>query len=340
MSKLLAKLKMKKSMKAQMESEQSSSKKDPRFLNYYDLKPNEKMSVLLVPFEEGEMWVRYKKHGPNLKVKGRNVRGVGDINCSHTSSGEQCPACQVGFDLSALAKETGDNSYKVEAKKWFAKNYFLMQCIVLESPCEIQQTPDGNEVKLFLVPYGIEKEIFKNVGEGLIDEDDIPLTPLVIKKTMNGEFAEYDSSYFARNKVDEETLESLEEGVVNLYSIKDLTGDIIPEPTTTEQVQEWLDVAEELYMKATDGDDDAQQSQQSQQSQQEPPKEPSKKTSSLSDRLSRKPVEKKETPEYDDDVPMNMGDDKEPKQPESKQEDEPKSSGGSSVRDRLARLRR
>jgi hypothetical protein len=331
MSKLLNKLKMKKSLKAQIESEQSSgSKKDTRFLNYYDLKPNEKMTVLLMPFAEGEMWHKYKVHGPNLKHQGKYVKGIGSVNCAYASSGEDCPACQMGFNLLELERDTGDKSYKDEAKKWFGKQYTVMQCVVLESPVEILESPDKNEVKLFAVPYGIEKMITNSIQEGIIPEDEMFMTPLVIKKEGGdkGTFASYNNSFFARHVVDEETLEAFDDLIVEPYVLEELIGDAFPKASTTQEVQEWFDKAEELYMKATGqaGDEEEEEEEQA---------PPTKKTSPLRDRM-KKSAEKEEQPEqpdYDEDVPMNLN-----KEEDQEQEEEKKPT--SSVRERLARLRR
>jgi len=237
------KLKLKSNIKESIENE-GSKKNDKRLLNYYDLKENEKMTILFVPDKNGELWTHYKKHGPNL-----NLPDAGDVNCSYSSSGEKCPACQHGFDYLNLAKETGDESYKEEAKRWFAKEYRLISCVVLESPMEINEAEDGNQVKLMHLPYAIEKIIKENVVEGLISEEQITTTPFIIKKTLNKyNKADYSSSYFAREEVSDEILDYFEDLKVEPYDYSTL--DMIPKPSTAEEVREWLEKAIEIDEKA------------------------------------------------------------------------------------------
>lgn len=229
-------LKMKGTLKKDLENEANKGK-DTRFLNYYDLKFNEKMKVLIIPDANGDLWKEFKLHGPNLKN-----RKVGTVNCAYTSSGEECPACQHGFSLLDMEKETGDVEYRNEAKRWFGREYTIMSVLVLDSPVEIQESPDGNQVKLMYVPYGIRTAIKEAIVESQVDEAELTSTPFVIKKTKNqGGQAAYDASYFARETVTDEDLEFFEDLKVEQYDYNDL--DIIPAPSTTDEVQEWLDKA-------------------------------------------------------------------------------------------------
>lgn len=231
------KLNLKANLKKQIE-EEKQGKQDLRTLNYYDLKFDEKMTVLFVPDVNGQFWTRFKKHGPNL-----NIRGFEGINCAHKSSNEECPACQKAFGLLELAKETGNDAYKDEAKRWFAKDYVLTTVVVLESPMEIKADPTGNHVKLFYLPYAVENIITEAIQEGLITEDDLTTTPFIIKKTKNaGGQAEYKNSYFARKSVTDEELAYFDSVKIDLYNFEDL--DVVPKPSSTEEVAEWLVKAE------------------------------------------------------------------------------------------------
>lgn len=261
MSKLIDKLKMKKNLKKEIQ--ESGSKKDLRILNFYDLKDNEKMTILFMPDTNGELWTHFRKHGPNLTVKNRQVRGIDHIRCAYESSGDECPACQRGFELLDMAKETEDNSYKELAKKFFAKDYTLTQCIVLESPHTINEDPTGNQVKLFFLPYKVEETIKQQITEGVIDSEDVTTTPFIIKRTTNkGGQASYEHSYFSRNSVDEEVLEAFEDEKIEPFDFTDL--DLVPPATTTDEVEEWLDKAEAKYMKAAglDSDDDDEEEEE------------------------------------------------------------------------------
>lgn len=239
------KLKLKSNLKKQIEDEsKGSGGNDPRFLNYWDLKDGEKIKILFVPDTNGELWGKFKKHGPSLKV-----RGAGSIRCSYESSNEDCPACQKGFELLNLEKETGDKSYREEAKRWFARDYTVMSCVVLDSPFEVSEAPDHNQVKLIYVPYAIEKLIKEAVTEGQLDEDELCRTPFFIKKGKNaGGYAEYTSSYFARKAVSDDELDFFADQKVEQYDYT--TIDVIPAPTSTEEVDDWLVKAIEVVEKA------------------------------------------------------------------------------------------
>lgn len=254
---------------------------DPRILNYFDLKLDEKMTILFVPSKEGDFWLKYHKHGPNL-----GIRGMESISCPYKSNGDECPACQRGFDYLELSKEAGGKETKegaallAEAKKWFAKDYTLTQCIVLDSPHDIRQAKDGNQVKLFILPYAVEAQISEDIKEGKIDPDDLCNVPFVIKKTENkGGQPSYQHSYFSRNSVTDAELEYFDDLVVEPFSVSDLR-DLIPEDTTTSKVEEWVAKVDEKLSR-------------NEAAEEEKAKEEPVKTKS-SAVLNRKPAAKKE----------------------------------------------
>lgn len=251
------KMKLKQNLKKDIETEKNGgNRQDLRFLNYFDLKFDEKMEVLFIPDVNGEFWSKFSKHGPNLKTKGadgkeRGVR-IPHENCARVSSNEDCAVCQKGFDLYALAKETGDKAYKDSAKVWMPRDYTLVSCIVLESPMDISADAIDNQVKLMYLPYGIENVIKEHIAEGLVSEDELCSTPFIIKKTKNqGGKASYDNSYFARKLVTDDNLAYLEDLTVEQYDY--LTLDIVPKNTTSEDMDVWLATAEEAYEKALNG---------------------------------------------------------------------------------------
>lgn len=308
-SKLNLKLKLNGSLKKKIEDEDSKSGgNDPRFLNYYDLKDNEKIKVLFVPDVNGEIWAKYKKHGPNMKQ-----RGIKSIRCSYESSGEPCAACEVGFENLNLSKETNDKAYKEEAKKWFARDYTLMSVLVLETPIEIKESSDKNEVKLFLVPFAVEKLIKEAITEGVIEEDELCSTPFFIKKTTNGGgFAEYSNSYFARKAVTDDELAFFEDRKVEQFDYTNL--DVVPDATTSAEMVEWVEKARAVLDGGSASDDNKEDKKES-----EPKKE----------------VPKKES-EIDEEGERHMGEGR-VEEKEQEQENAPRSSG-SSLRDRLKKL--
>jgi hypothetical protein len=250
-------LKLKKNIKESL-NEEGGRKKDTRFLNYYDLRDGEKMTVLIVPDVNGELWTKYKVHsGNNLDAK-----SAGSIRCAYESSGEDCPACQQGFEWLNAHKESGDKEDKEIAKKWFGKDSTIMSVIVLEASIEIQESPDQNLIKLMHVPYKIEAMIKESIIEGQIEEDMIPYTPLIIKKGKNpGGYATYDKSYFDRKEISDDDLEFLEDQVVEQFDYSNL--DVVPKATTTEQVQEWVDkVLTVIEGSSDDGDGEKEEAKE------------------------------------------------------------------------------
>lgn len=323
-------LKIKTDLKKQISNERQGGK-DTRFLNYYNMKEGEKMTILFLPDENGELWRKFSKHGPNLKTP-----GAGSINCAYKSNGQDCPACKKGFEFLNLEKETGDKAYREEAKKWFSKDYTLTQCLVLDAPMEIDEAPDGNQVKLMYLPFAVENIIKEAVTEGLVPEDELCETPFVIKKTSNqGGFASYENSYFSRKTISEEELDVFDDFKIEQYNFDTL--DVIPTPTTTEEVQQWLTKAEEV-MSGNGSGGQAESSEQKQNA----------RGGALQDRIKRsREVDNEDTRKMDEDIPFDKDDAKQEKvsddSAQEKQEEpakeEQKPSGGSSLRDRLKAAR-
>jgi hypothetical protein len=212
--------------------QKKTSKSDPRYLNYYDMEEGQTMEVLLVPdgADSGELFMSYTNHKPGKRA------GIGTMVCSYVSSGESCPACLRGWE----AKQAGDEE---ENKKWGKSNHFVGQVIPLKLPdgFVLNESPDGNIVKLFNIPFKV-KEL---IEESIINEtiSDPTEHVLVIKKTLNqGKRPAYDKSYFktktySESDIPDNVLEAIEEGRMVPYSL----ADEIPAPTTTAQVQEWFD---------------------------------------------------------------------------------------------------
>lgn len=307
MSDLKKKLKLKTGLKKKIEQE-SNGGKDLRILPYYDLKDGEKMNILFVPDENGDLWTKYKVHGPNLGVK-----GVGGVRCSDEARQNECPACQRGYALLNEGKEDGNDyeAYKEEAKRWFAREYVLAQCLVLESPFEVPESPDGNQVKLMYLPYAVKNLIEESVLEGLIEEEDICTTPFVLKNKKNGNNNGYKTSYFARKQVEDEDLEYFEDLKVEPYDFTDL--DIVPDETTETEVEEWL---EKATHKVYDDDEEEEK------------KEGRPRTRTKPSRPSRK--------EEDDDHQQH----EEEEEHNDDDDDSSKPSGAGSLRDRLNKLKR
>lgn len=314
-------LKIKTDLKKQIDKEKQGGK-DSRFLNYYNLKEGEKMTILLLPDANGELWRKFSKHGPGLKTP-----GAGSINCSYKSNQQDCPACKKGFEFLNMFKESGDKDHKEEAKKWFSKDYTLVQCLVLDSPIDIDESPDGNQVKLMYVPFGIENIIKEAVTEGLVPEDELCQTPFVIKKTTNqGGFASYDNSYFSRKTISDDELDVFDEFKIEQYDFDTL--DVIPTPTTTEEVQEWLEKAEQVMEGAS-----------SPEQGQAKGKTDASSGGTLQDRIKRsREVDNEDTRKIDEDT-KHLDQPEQKEEPVPEKEEQKESTGGSSLRDRLKAAR-
>lgn len=246
------KLNIKQDLKAQIqqEEEKGGSKNDPRFLNFFDLKFDEKMTVLFVPDVNGHFWAKYKMHGPGLRL-----RGAGSVRCLYEYNGEECPACQKGFGLLNMFNDTKDEAYKDEAKRWFAKDSTIVSCIVLDAPMDITATEDGNQVKLFSMPYNIEEHIKECIKDGRITEEQLCTTPFVIKKSVgkggnkDKPNASYAHSFFLHGKeVTEDELSYLDDMVVEQFDYEN--GDVVPAAASYEEIEEWLEKAETLDERA------------------------------------------------------------------------------------------
>ena len=337
---LREKLKMKVSLRQQIEAEKSAGGgKDLRYLNFYDLKNEQKMSVLIVPDANGALWSKYKLHGPNLKVAGKYIKGVGSISCAYHSSGVDCPACQQGFDYLNLEKETGDKAYREEAKRWIGRDTTIISVLVLESPIEIDESSDKNQVKLMRLPFKVEQMIQNHIAEGIIPEDELYSTPLVIKKTeTKGGQASYETSYFERKTVGDDVLDAFDGEVVDLYDYGTL--DAIPKATTTAEVAEWLDAAKVLYDKAIGATPDDEQ--------QKPATSETTKQS-VQERLAAGRAKAEESvPQKDDAAPDEVEEESNEKEEAHTAEEEETpaetpaetKNATSDLRDRLARLKR
>ena len=296
-----------KNIRAKMQKEKESGgkgkKNDPRRLNYFDMKEGEKLKIRFLPdAETGEYWLEYATHGPNLKL-----RGLDSISCAYTSNGEDCPACAHSFEF----YEEGD---KTQAQRWRRKETYIGQVLVTDdNPCiEVPEAEDGNPVKLMFIPWGIieaiqEAIMEERIGE-IIDHD------FYIKKTSSkGGQASYSKSYFVETEsvLDDEILDMFEDddSPVRLFDL----SEELPAPSTTDEVEEWLDKAIELDEKTSrrrssgkaggrkraaakddgdDGDDDQTTSAAEPEAEEKSTKKVGK--SSLMERLAKKQAAKEE----------------------------------------------
>jgi len=189
------------------------------------------------------LWIEYSTHGSGLKN-----RKIKSIACSYKSAGEPCAVCNYSYGL----YEDGD---KEGAKKWRDKETVIGQCVVVDSPIEINEADDGNPIKKFYIPYGMKEAIKEAIMNGIIED---PLAhEFVIKKTKNsGGYASYDKSFFNPKEIDfpEEVLEAFDDGVAALHDL----SECVPDATTEKDMEKWLKDAKAIYYEEDDDQDDDQ----------------------------------------------------------------------------------
>lgn len=266
MSNVLNKFKVKRDLAQSIEQDDQSGgkKNDPRILPYYKLQDGKSLRLLFLPGTNGELWFQYHAHGPNLK----GVRGVKSVSCSYKTSGDDCPICQKGFDYLNLAKDAEESGDKAEAKRlkemakeWFTKDYTFASVLVLESPFEVPDAPDGNQVKLISLPYKVKEKIKSMIAEGEIDPENIMNVPFRLKKTTVGQgknaYASYETSFFERSDVEAEDLEFFEDLVVEPYDFDKLVEEFTPEMLEFDEAEEWVkDVLSKKERKAISDEDE------------------------------------------------------------------------------------
>src|SRR5690554_4894793 len=203
---------------------------DPKILPYYKLETGEKMEVMFVPYEDGDLFKHFKKHGPNM-----GVGAVGSVDCIYHSRGESCPACAKGFSYVQDGKGTP------MSKKWMAKDYYVAQVVVVDSPFDVPELEDGNQVRIFYMPFAVMEKIKESYAEGIVEDPTDHI--FVIKKTTNqGGNASYANSFFRPQPAGDEVYEAFEDAVVEIHDL--VAAEIQPPEVTEEEVAEWVEKAE------------------------------------------------------------------------------------------------
>lgn len=213
-------------------------KNNPKILPYYALKTGKKMEVVFIPYEDGDLFKHFKKHGPNT-----GAPKAGSINCIYhaTDGAEECPACQKGLDLL-----DENNKGTPESKRWMPKDYYVAQVVVVNSPVEIPELEGedaGNPVRIFMMPYNVMEQVVEAYKEGIVEDPTEHI--FVIKKTENqGGRASYANSFFRPKPFDMD--EIIDAGIdPDAIQLHDLVKEKIqPEDVTAEEVEEWVEKAE------------------------------------------------------------------------------------------------
>lgn len=223
---------MEKTLQRATERGEGRRKENPKVLPYYKLDFDERMDIMFVPYEDGELFKHFKKHGPNMKNA-----AVGTIDCIYHSRGESCPACAKGFSYVVDGKGTP------ESRAWMAKDYYVAQCVVVDSPFDIEPLEDGNQVRIFYMPFAVMEKIRESYAEGII-EDPTEHVFVIKKSKSKGGDASYANSYFRPEPASDEIFDAFADEVVEVHDL--LEEGIEPEEVTLEEVEEWVEKAEKL----------------------------------------------------------------------------------------------
>ena len=213
---------------------------DHRFLNYYDLGDGESMKIVLIPTREGEYIKEFSKHGAYSQE-------VSTFPCRYMNQGQSCPICLEGYKL--FQNDERDAEGRPISDHLRRKKYVLAQCVVIDSPIEVQDHGEDTIVHLIWLPIAVLDKMKESIDEGIIS-DDVQDHVLVLKKRVgsNGR-ATYTHSYFRESKFepDETLTEAIENGFVEPFDLNNLQtpdGDpYIPGDVSEEEAKEWFDQA-------------------------------------------------------------------------------------------------
>jgi len=268
------------------QQKKEKGKGDPRFLNYYELKEGETMTIRILPDggdNDESFFAEYAVHEGNQEI------GVKTVPCAN-NWGERCPICAKSYEL----YQDGDDTSKA-----FRKNTkYIAQCVVVDSPIEINENPDGGIIKLIHMPFQMYDVAVEGIMNGTV-EDPFDLEDgnmFVIKKTKQGKYNRYDKSYWQAkpSMVPEEILVELVKDENELLDLSTL----IPDSVEMSALEEWLDKVESSL---EDGDEevvvrkspkprsaaDTESSSSEQQEEQEEQEEAPKKRTSAKELLAR-----------------------------------------------------
>lgn len=165
-----------------------------------------------------------------------------EVPCMHMF-GKKCPI------IEEIRPWWQDPELKPLASKYYKKESFLFQGLVVKSPFQEEETPE-NPIRRFM----INKQIF-NVIKNTIIEGDIEQSPVseeygrefVIRSTKQGQYNSYSTSNWSMKEraLSEEELEAIEQyGLFNL-------GDFLPKEPDAEQQEVIMD----LFRASLDGED-------------------------------------------------------------------------------------
>lgn len=181
-----------------------------KFYPFYKMNYDQIATVRFLPDldEENPLGFLVENRYHELMVNGQKKR----VACLRMY-GEACPCCE----LSSAHYDKGDAA---TGKVFYRKIDYIGQVLVLESPFEYPIKPEENPVRLISISPKIYQRIESAFTRGDLDTNPVDLLNgynFRIIKTKQGEWANYDSSDFARKSspVPDDLI-----GRISLYDIK------------------------------------------------------------------------------------------------------------------------
>lgn len=182
------------------EAEKASNGRDKRFLNYWDLKEGEELTIRLLPDAGDHTY----SNGLFIEFESHWIDGEASLCPKSNGRYEKCSICKHGWDH-------WHNDEKKLSSKWRAKRRYISQCLVVgESPIKLDDNPDGKMVYLINLPKAVRDEVLKQISAGNIEN---PVNHnLVIKRTISDGQADYGGSYIVMKEkpLPDEVVEAIE----------------------------------------------------------------------------------------------------------------------------------
>jgi hypothetical protein len=224
--------------------------------NYYpfwNMKEGEQAIVRFLPDSNPDNPLMFlsEKLMHNLTVNGEKK----SVPCMKMY-GKECPICKVS---SAYYKQDD----KANGKLYWRKKQYLAQVLVIEDPLPAdKETGETHEGKIRYVALG--NKLYDAISDAFEsgDLDEVPFdyeegTNFIIKKTKQGEYADYSRSKFQKNPtaLDAETVAHIEKSLIDVSSL-------LPKEPELAKVEAMLEAAlsgksfVEGETKGKSGDDD------------------------------------------------------------------------------------
>ena len=192
------------------EKEKENKGRDARFVPYWDLKEGDELVVRLLPDAGSHPY----SNGLFIEFESHWIDGEASLCPKSNGKYEKCKLCQHGWDL-------WHADDKERSAKWRSKRRVVAQCLVVKSPFDIAENPDGKMVYLINLPMAVKDDIIRQIGAGNIENP--ALHNIVIKRTIENKRAKYDKSYIEMKEkpLDKKVIQMIED-TGGLYDLSEV----------------------------------------------------------------------------------------------------------------------